>query len=311
MICQCHPNQSVTVPPKRLQGALRIFLQNVAWLSLFWKNVFPFSCVELCGYDNSPNDGTIKFLAKFGPISHLLKNRGTRQRIQSQDIKITRYLQLFITYKWGNIHTPVTSLYPGLPRWAGTRKVKSIWILLKQETVSGSDISWAICKSAPRSRQIAMPAPHHSVFYRPDALPATQPTMSKQGGNRDKYKSFGIVYTKQTDKQLTPSIKSYSHSQQLTIISDMWYLLGLSSAWFVGEQPVAFSKRWDSGIVVRQHDNVAVLHGLHIAIVNVLHLRLDRPTTTTRQRDLCSVSVNLPPAAVNSFVLGFLPWNYH
>ena len=30
--------------------------------------------------------------------------------------------------------------FPGLPRWAGTRKVKPIWILLKQETVSGSGI---------------------------------------------------------------------------------------------------------------------------------------------------------------------------
>ena len=27
-----------------------------------------------------------------------------------------------------------------------------------------SGISWDICKSAPRSRQITMPAPHHSVF---------------------------------------------------------------------------------------------------------------------------------------------------
>ena len=34
--------------------------------------------------------------------------------------------------------------FPGLPGWAGTRKVKPIWILLKQETVSGSGISWAI-----------------------------------------------------------------------------------------------------------------------------------------------------------------------
>jgi len=50
-----------------------------------------------------------------------------------------------------------------LPQWAGTRKVKSIWISLKQETVSGSSISWAICKSAPRPRQITTPAPHHSV----------------------------------------------------------------------------------------------------------------------------------------------------
>ena len=65
---------------------------------------------------------------------------------------------------------------------AGTRKVKPIWILLKQETVSGSGISWAsasevttlwrytnlfiiiiiiICKSASRYRQITMPVPHH------------------------------------------------------------------------------------------------------------------------------------------------------
>ena len=61
----------------------------------------------------------------------------------------------------------------------GTRKVKPIWILLKQETVSGSGISWNTCKSAPRSRQITTPAPHHSVFYRPHALPVAQPTASK------------------------------------------------------------------------------------------------------------------------------------
>ena len=71
------------------------------------------------------------------------------------------------------------ALCPGLPGWAGTSKAKPSWILLKQETVSGSGIGWAICKSAPRSRQITTPAPHHSVFYRPGALPAAQPTVSK------------------------------------------------------------------------------------------------------------------------------------
>ena len=74
-------------------------------------------------------------------------------------------------------HTCLMALFPGLPGWASTRKVKPIWILLKQETVSG--ISCAICKSAPCSRQITTPATHHSVFYRPDALPAAQPTASK------------------------------------------------------------------------------------------------------------------------------------
>jgi len=51
-------------------------------------------------------------------------------------------------------YTYLTALFPGLPGWAGTRKVKPIWILVKQETVSGSGISWAICKYAPHSRQI-------------------------------------------------------------------------------------------------------------------------------------------------------------
>ena len=45
--------------------------------------------------------------------------------------------------------------------------------------MSGSGISWAVRKSAPRSRQITTTASHHSVFYRLDALPAAQPTASK------------------------------------------------------------------------------------------------------------------------------------
>jgi len=62
------------------------------------------------------------------------------------------------------------------------QKGKPMWILLKQKSVSGSGISWALCKSAPRLRQITMPAPCHSVFYRPDSgYPyCCQPTASKQ-----------------------------------------------------------------------------------------------------------------------------------
>ena len=92
-----------------------------------------------------------------------------------------RSLFQFITHT--HTHTRLTAFCPGLPGWAGTRKVKPIWILLKQETVSGSGMSWAIYKSAHCSRQITTPAPHHSVFYRPDALPATQPTASKHWRN--------------------------------------------------------------------------------------------------------------------------------
>ena len=108
-------------------------------------------------------------------------------------------------------HPRLTALCPGLPGWAGTRKVKPIWILLKQETVSGSGITWAICKSAPRSRQITMPATHHSVFYRPDPIPATQPTASKHW--RD--------ITKQCGKY-NGRVFSFSSNQLLCRITLRW-----------------------------------------------------------------------------------------
>jgi len=76
-------------------------------------------------------------------------------------------------------HThPFNGPFPGLPRWASTRKVKPIWILLKQETVSSSGISRAICRSAPRFRQITMPAPHHSVFT--GRMPFPSPNQQRQ-----------------------------------------------------------------------------------------------------------------------------------
>ena len=73
-------------------------------------------------------------------------------------------------------HSHLTALFLGPPGSAGTRKVKPVWILLKQETASGSGISWAVCMSAHRCRPVTTLA---LSFYRPDALPAAQPTASK------------------------------------------------------------------------------------------------------------------------------------
>ena len=89
-----------------------------------------------------------------------------------------------------HVRTHLTALFPGLPRWADTRKVKPIWILLKQETVSGSGISWAIRKSAFRSRLITTPAPHHSSFLQA-GCPSCRPSNSVKAlkhyqGNKDK-----------------------------------------------------------------------------------------------------------------------------
>ena len=75
-------------------------------------------------------------------------------------------------------HIRLMALWPGLPGWAGTGKVKPIWILLKQETMSGSGISWAICKSAPRSGQITVPAPQHSFFT--GRMPFLPPNQQRQ-----------------------------------------------------------------------------------------------------------------------------------
>jgi len=44
--------------------------------------------------------------------------------------------------------------------------------------VSGSGIRWATCKSAPRSRQITTPAPHHSVFA--GQMPFLLPNQQRQ-----------------------------------------------------------------------------------------------------------------------------------
>ena len=96
-------------------------------------------------------------------------------------------------------HTRLTALFPGLPGWAGTRKVKPIWITLKQETVSGSGICWVICKSAPRPRQITTSAPHHSVFTgRMPFLPPYQQRQSTDGkyvwNTYDTYRRTLFVY---------------------------------------------------------------------------------------------------------------------
>ena len=84
------------------------------------------------------------------------------------------------THTHAHTHThPFNGPFAWTTRVSRYQKGKPIWILLKQETVSGNGVSRAICKSAPHSRQITKLAPHHSVYYRPDALPATQPTASK------------------------------------------------------------------------------------------------------------------------------------
>jgi len=74
---------------------------------------------------------------------------------------------------------PFNSSLIGTTQVSRYQKGKTSLDLLEQVTVSVSGISSAICKPAPCPWQITMPASHHSGFYRLDAFPATQPTVSK------------------------------------------------------------------------------------------------------------------------------------
>ena len=78
------------------------------------------------------------------------------------------------------LHTTYTHLFNGPlsgTTWVSRyQKSNTIWILLKQETVSGSGISWAVCKSAPHSRQTTTPARHLSFLQA--GCPYCHPTNS-------------------------------------------------------------------------------------------------------------------------------------
>jgi len=71
-------------------------------------------------------------------------------------------------------HTPFNGPFSGITQVSRYQKGKT-----NLDFTEARDSEWQwhqldICKSAPHSRQITTPAPHRSVFYRPDALPASQ-----------------------------------------------------------------------------------------------------------------------------------------
>jgi len=115
-------------------------------------------------------------------------------------------------------HTHLTALCLGLPVWAGTRKVKPVWILLKQETVSGSGISWAICKSAPCSRPITTPACHHSVFLT-GQMPFLSPNLqhqSTEGRNSRKQNKLSRLQIFMNQHSIVGQRKCWTSAQPLT-----------------------------------------------------------------------------------------------
>jgi len=87
----------------------------------------------------------------------------------------------FLVHTHTHTHTRsrLTALFPGLSGWASTKKVKPIWFSLKRD----SERQWhqlghmQVCISLHTDNHASTPP--LSFFYRPDALPAAQPTASK------------------------------------------------------------------------------------------------------------------------------------
>ena len=106
------------------------------------------------------------------------------------DSKVCALLSLQVYTHTQHTHTTILLLFwnmSGTTRVSRyqkgrTRQVKTNLDLLEQEIVNGSGICWAICKVCTSS-QTTTPTSHHSVFYRLDALPATQSTASKHWRN--------------------------------------------------------------------------------------------------------------------------------
>ena len=78
-------------------------------------------------------------------------------------------------------HTRLTALFPGLPGWASTRKAKPNWILLKQETVSGSGNQ--PCSNRSIYPAIYLPSPQQLI--RSSGFAAVGPCWDRQMDRQD------------------------------------------------------------------------------------------------------------------------------
>jgi len=130
---------------------------------------------------------------------------------------------MYLPHTHTHTHTRLTALCPGLPGWACTRKVKPIWILLEQETVSGSGISWAICKSAPRSRQITTPAPHK--FFLQAGCPSCRPTNSVKALKAQRHTNVPTTLWKKSCKSHFCSNLILKFHTAIKYILQSWSLL--------------------------------------------------------------------------------------
>ena len=129
-------------------------------------------------WDSKMYAGTLQYSYRLTGQQKIVYHKTLHQSVEQA------CLQKGSVFNVKSVKIPYTCTHPLNGPFSGTTRVSQCQkgktnLNFTGARVSGSGISWAICKSAPRSKQITTPAPHHSVFYRPDALPAAQPTASK------------------------------------------------------------------------------------------------------------------------------------
>ena len=163
----------------------------------FWVHITIACCIMLCRVCvacEGANGGAAEVRGDLEGWEAAAGVNGSRQSwflLISSQLTVRKHSQGLFTCAT-DTHTRLMALFPAIPGWAGTRKVKPIWILLKQETLSGSGISWAVCKSASSSRQLTTPAPHHSVFLQA-GCPSCRPTNSVKALNAKALKAKVLV----------------------------------------------------------------------------------------------------------------------
>jgi len=96
------------------------------------------------------------------------------------------------------------------------QKGKTSLDLLEQETVSGSGISWAMCKSAPCPRQLHQ---HHTTQFFTDRMPFLPPNQQHQSNicNSAKKENWKLTETDVITFLPVTSLNSY-HPPHLNIL---------------------------------------------------------------------------------------------
>ena len=154
------------------------FLSSCPFLPYSWYNSYWFFCCCWIRSTSSRKCFAISLSANESQLSRF-QNSLLQYKLVFQSLSSFQSLtsiSVVTPNNNNNNNNRLTALYPGLPTWAGNRKVKPIWTLLKQETVSGSGIS-----TSPHTDNHASTLPLSFVQVR---CPSCHPTNSIKALNK-------------------------------------------------------------------------------------------------------------------------------